>query len=316
MINKKNLHNLRYYLIHAVGALVFMMACMFHHELRAEQDTPDTANTNDHQSNSVIQPQEGRPEDQFLLGVACMEGKGVKQDFEKAGYWFRKAADQGDAKAMNALGALYSDGKGTSQDYKVANEWFEKSAKMGEPRAFYNLARMQEKGLGTTRNIDKAIDCYKKASDLGFLRAKIKLGEIYYFGDLGIKEDYSKAFPYFVDAAKYGDPDAENFLGTMYLQGLGTKADQEKARYWYLQAAHKGLARAQTNVGNLYIHKNSTKEDYRKAVVWITFAIANGDANAQTHLLELTSVIPADSMAKGKSDAAEMKARGLNCPPE
>ena len=211
---------------------------------------------------------EGSPNDQFELGKAYMEGKGVNRDYEKAGYWFRLAAERGNPIAMNALGSLYCDGKGVTHDYKAAEDWFLKSAAKNEPRAYYNLARMNEQGLGVTINLPKAVNLYQQSADLGFARAQIKLGEGYFFADLGLSKDYKKAFSQFSAASSSGDPFAENYMGVMYLQGLGVDPNVEKARAFFRASAKQGCARAQKNMGDLYIHKGSTTEDFHKAALW------------------------------------------------
>ena len=43
-------------------------------------------------------------------------------------YWFRKAADQGDAKAQYSLGRMYSAGVSVARDNKIAVKWFKKAA--------------------------------------------------------------------------------------------------------------------------------------------------------------------------------------------
>jgi len=43
-------------------------------------------------------------------------GEGVPKDFSEAARWYRKAADQGDAKAQVDLGYLYNHGSGVPED--------------------------------------------------------------------------------------------------------------------------------------------------------------------------------------------------------
>jgi TPR repeat protein len=54
----------------------------------------------------------GRSFAQFLLGYAYDYGKGVEKNATEAATWYRKAADQGDGRAMGALGYPYSQGNG------------------------------------------------------------------------------------------------------------------------------------------------------------------------------------------------------------
>ncbi len=49
--------------------------------------------------------------------------------------WFRKAAEQGDAKAQFMLGMMYFNGRGVAQDYKLAYVWSSVSAANGDVEA-------------------------------------------------------------------------------------------------------------------------------------------------------------------------------------
>ena len=55
-------------------------------------------------------------------------GQGVSQDYTEAVKWYRKAAEQGVAKAQYNLGAMYFDGQGVPQDYIQAHKWLNLSA--------------------------------------------------------------------------------------------------------------------------------------------------------------------------------------------
>ena len=52
--------------------------------------------------------------------------------------WFRKAAEQGDAKAQFMLGMMYFNGRGVAQDYKLAYVWSSVSAANGHIEAAAN----------------------------------------------------------------------------------------------------------------------------------------------------------------------------------
>jgi TPR repeat protein len=64
-------------------------------------------------------------------------------DMREAVKWFRKAADQGDAKAQLNLGACYFRGEGVKQDKAEAVKWYRKAAEQG-----YELAIKALKELG------------------------------------------------------------------------------------------------------------------------------------------------------------------------
>jgi uncharacterized protein len=45
-----------------------------------------------------------------------LTGEGLPKNYPDAVKWFRKAAEQGDAKAQIALGTMYRDGQGLPQN--------------------------------------------------------------------------------------------------------------------------------------------------------------------------------------------------------
>jgi TPR repeat protein len=65
------------------------------------------------------------------LGHAYECGRGVPKDEEQAVFWYRKAADQGDADAQFMLAVMYMDGRGVTHDPEEVIFWFSKSADQG-----------------------------------------------------------------------------------------------------------------------------------------------------------------------------------------
>ena len=61
------------------------------------------------------------------------EGQGVPQDDAKAVKWYRKAAEQGYAKAQLSLGLAYGLGQGVPQDLAQAHMWFNLAASRYPP---------------------------------------------------------------------------------------------------------------------------------------------------------------------------------------
>ena len=70
-----------------------------------------------------------------------------KKDYNEALKWYRKAADQGNAKAMNNIGLLYEKGNGVPQNYQTAKEWYKKALNKdpNHTKAKDNLARVEKK---------------------------------------------------------------------------------------------------------------------------------------------------------------------------
>ena len=66
---------------------------------------------------------QGNPFEQFNLGLMYYKGRGTAQDYTKAVNWWRRAAEQDFAEALNNLGMMYGNGDGVAQDYVQAHMW-------------------------------------------------------------------------------------------------------------------------------------------------------------------------------------------------
>ena len=62
--------------------------------------------------------------------------------------WYRRAAEQGDARAQYNLGGMYREGRGVPPDAAGAVAWYRRAAEQGHVRAQYNLGGMYAEGLG------------------------------------------------------------------------------------------------------------------------------------------------------------------------
>jgi hypothetical protein len=107
------------------------------------------------------------------------DGRGVQQDDTQAVAWWRKAAEQGNAKAQCGLGVAYASGRGGVQkDYMQAVAWFRKAAEQGDANAQLGLGFMYENGLGVQKDTTQAIAWYQKAADQGDEKAKNNLAAL------------------------------------------------------------------------------------------------------------------------------------------
>lgn len=106
---------------------------------------------------------------QVDLGKIYYFGFAGKKDDASALMWFKKAAEQGDAKGQYQLGQMYTEGKaGLKESEKDASVWYEKSADQGYAPAQYYLAVLYLAGVdGIDKNPEKAIELLKKAAAQG-----------------------------------------------------------------------------------------------------------------------------------------------------
>jgi TPR repeat protein len=68
--------------------------------------------------------EEGDARAQLEMGIAYHRGRGVPQNDAIAARWWLRAADQGLAEAQFLLGAAYVEGLGVATDYVEAYKWF------------------------------------------------------------------------------------------------------------------------------------------------------------------------------------------------
>ena len=73
-------------------------------------------------------------------------GRGVNACDRKCFEWCSKAADEGDAAAMNNVGLFFLAGEGTDQDLAAGIAWMKQAGQCGYAQAYCNLARFYDSG--------------------------------------------------------------------------------------------------------------------------------------------------------------------------
>jgi TPR repeat protein len=233
----------------------------------------------------------GNAEAQTRIGRAYWQGAGVPKDYVQAVFWFRKAAEQGNATAQVSLGILYDGAleevKGVPQDYAQAANWYRKAAEQGNGIAEFMLGRYYANGLGVPQDYVKAAAWYRKAAaNQGGMPASAQsaLGELYLYGR-GVPKDYAQATDWFRKAADQNDADAELYLGVFYFYGnRGIPRDYAQAAAWYRKAADHGNNSAQYMLGQLYSDGQGVPQDYAQAAAWFQKAADQGNTSAQRNL--------------------------------
>ena len=235
----------------------------------------------------------------LMLGDAYAVGEVVHQDVHKAHEYWMKAINhpewnREDAELRGAvyfaLGELYAEGQGVSQDKRKAREYYGKAcghgyqdgckeyrlAKVnaGDPEAILELAYCYEKGNeGLPKDQHKALLLFERAANLGNVKAIMKLGYAYHFGQ-GVPQDAYKAHEYWLKAINHPEwntiPAKDRGeiyfnLGIDYVESKGVTQDYYKAMEYYSKAADLGDAKAMFNIGVVYFKGQGAPQDYHKA---------------------------------------------------
>lgn len=180
------------------------------------------------------------------LGADCLN----RARFDEAAEWFRLAAAQGSAEAMNALGTLHLNGLGTAQSPREALALFIRAAEQGLREAHYNLSNLLYNGLGTAADERLAQKHLLQAAAAGHRPALRNLGFLYHL--CGESGDWSRWSTHCLRlAAEAGDPPAKYALALRLWHGHGTDVDREQARRWLSAAAQDGMWAARTRLAGL-----------------------------------------------------------------
>lgn len=151
----------------------------------------------------------------------------------------RKAAQDGDARAVYELASKAADGPANQRDPKLALRLFERAAVAGLAPAQFRVGNMFEKGIGTQRDLALARVWYQRAAERGNAKAMHNLAVLHAEGASG-KPDYAMATEWFRRAAELGVRDSQYNLAVLLGRGLGAPTDLAQSFVWFSVAAGQG----------------------------------------------------------------------------
>ncbi|MGN8702672.1 TIR domain-containing protein, partial [Catenibacterium mitsuokai] len=214
------------------------------------------------------------------LGACYYHGYGTEKDYTKAVTYYNKAIDLGNINAMLQLGICYYYGHGVKQDYKQAFSWFKKAADKNHANACNWTGYCYENGYGVEKNYTQAVSYYNKAIDLGNIDAMSNLGACYYHG-YGVKKDYRIAFSWFKKAADKNHAGACNWMGDCYENGYGVNKNLDFAIKWYKKAKQNGYdaKKCDKKINEIIKKKNNFLEPYEghDPYIFISYCHKNQD---------------------------------------
>jgi TPR repeat protein len=227
----------------------------------------------------------------------------------------KRLANEGHLKAMAALGYLYQEGVGTPPNPAQAANWYGKAAEKGHAISMYNIARLLVTDLvplpdGSTDRrpqYAEAVEWYRKAADAGLDAARSAYGIILLRGDYEIKASPAKAAPYLEAAAKTGDLEAMNALGTMYDSGNGVAQSQATSEYWFRKAAEGGHLKARSNLAELLDPSSPNSKRRVEAIAWLLLAEEDKDVVGSKMMVNKGQSFSAEDLLLAKKEAARIR---------
>lgn len=187
--------------------------------------------------------EEADAELRYYIGVCYKEGFSVDHDYAEAFYWFKSAAELGNAAAQYELGLAYEKGNGVSRNFNDALRWYRIAAQRGNAMADLSIGLMYDEGKGVARNHTEAARWYRNASNLGNAHSAYLLGNLYAKG-LGVPQSFSIAAELYKKAASAGHAQAGFLLGRFYENGQGVNKNNSEACYWYKKSGELGNSAA------------------------------------------------------------------------
>ncbi|MBR7069782.1 MAG: sel1 repeat family protein [Oxalobacter sp.] len=155
----------------------------------------------------------------------------------------QRQAKAGSAVAQAEMGLRYQTGEGVRQNVEKALYWFKKAAKQGNPIGLEEVGTAYYRGDGVARNNQKAIEWWKQAAEKDKSSAMWWLGYIYSRENDGVTIDKKEACNWFKRSAELGGDQWVNGnnpsyyeLAACYERGEGIAKDNAKAIYWFEKA--------------------------------------------------------------------------------
>ncbi len=153
---------------------------------------------------------------QAALAVRYRDGKGVTKDDALAMQWAHRAADKGNADAMDFVGFAHLRGAVVERSPEIAFGYFKAAARESSAAAF-NLGQCYFGAQGTEQDIPKALDWWKKAAAKGHGRAASTAAMALLSGE-GVASNATEARRLAERAAELNDPSGLVVLGEMQFQ--------------------------------------------------------------------------------------------------
>ena len=203
-----------------IGSLCTLLVLMFASRASAEPTIDELR----------AKAETGDPKAEFGYGRAIADDP--KRDKAEAAKWFRKAAEQGYARAQFRLGSSHEE-PGMSDVEAI--KWMRKAAEQDSECAFLLGFQYRYGHPPCSQDMAEAIKWFRKAAGSSDIKirtmAESSLGKIFVSGE-GVTEDNVEGMKWFRLAAEHGDPTSQYILGCSYMTGNGVLKDEVEGLAW------------------------------------------------------------------------------------
>jgi TPR repeat protein len=218
----------------------------------------------------------GYPDAQFFVGLVDETPQPAK-----AREWFIKAANAGHVRAAAKAAVMLEEGRGGDSNKELALKYHRIAAEGGIAESAFKVAKAKELSGGA--NTDEMLKMYQRAAMAGDSEANLRLGDLYFTGDAGVKNQV-EAFKYYRNAAQLKSAKAYFKMGYCYERGHGVAANNQEAARWYEKGADAGDLNCIANLARFYETGAGVDKDPAKAAKLYRTAAEQGEPFAQLSL--------------------------------
>lgn len=166
---------------------------------------------------------------EYKLGLAQID----KENYEKAAYWLKQAADVEHPFAQYFLGMMYLNGIGVEEDKDKAHELFEEASPV-----IYYIANMYAEGDQALWMLDKVCEMNHSPYNAW---AYCYRGYLYLYGKKGVATNNYKAFEDLKKGAELGSKSAMYMLARCYENEWGTTRNYNLSAQWRRQSGYTSM---------------------------------------------------------------------------
>lgn len=186
--------------------------------------------------------------------------------------WIYKAAQNGYAPAQRDMGRAFFN----ADEYPEALYWFKLAAEQGDAIGQYRLGFMYQTGRGTEKDPQATALWYEKSAVGGYLLAQYIWGLMCYHGHNDVMPEYDAAFKWLLASAQQGYEPAQYCTAILYMHGRGVSANNVEALAWLKKAA----AQADKDpyfylLSSSYLDVDDLMHDNVKIYVWMQEVLAD-----------------------------------------
>jgi TPR repeat protein len=209
----------------------------------------------------------GHSDAQYRVGKCWHSGIGVLRDVDRAWFYYKKSADQGNSWGENAYAALLE----ANNDFEQAAQYYARSASQGNSKGQANYGQILQSGRGIALNLEEAVNYFKLSADQDNAQG------LYFYGlclEQGtfLNRNPDRAISFYRRSADQSYPFAQVRLGFCLENGIGCPVDPERAVSFYKLAAAQNNHVGQVALARCFEAGRGIPRDTQHAVLYFRLA--------------------------------------------